>query len=61
MSIAVGVKAKTVVRRVVVAIAGLLVIAACLYPPYQVEAFYPVEGKTAEEIVYASLCSPQSG
>jgi len=47
--------------RIVIAIAGLLVIAACLYPPYEVEAFYPADGEVAEETVYAPLWSPPSG
>jgi hypothetical protein len=47
--------------RLVVAIAGLLVIASCLYPPYEVEAFYPADGEVAEETVYAPLWSPPSG
>jgi hypothetical protein len=38
-------------RRIVVALAGLLVIAACCYPPYQAEVFDPADGKVTEERV----------
>jgi len=48
-------------RRIVVALAGLLVVAACCYPPYQVEVFYAADGTVTEERVYAPLWSPPSG
>jgi hypothetical protein len=47
-------------RLLTVAPAGLLVIAVCCYPPYEVEAFYPADGERAEEVVYTPIWSPPS-